>query len=197
MENSSTETFKVGGTELENLIPAPIGSDLPNRDNSADAADETMNASNAEPKPNQPLSVSGRNLEDLEAVIDRMVPNYEAAAFALFEIHHRKLYAPLYRSFRDYVEQRWHFSRARAYQLLHFAQIKRMSTVVDTERQARNLDRQGVPRRAHGDDRDPVLRAMRYLVKVFHALASGERRDFIESIRDLLSDLKMELGPNP
>jgi hypothetical protein len=47
------------------------------------------------------------------------------------------------------------------------------------------------------DGRDPVLQAMRYLVKVFHALASGEHRDFIESIRNLMSDLESESGPNP
>jgi len=51
----------------------------------------------------------GLSLEDLESVIARGLPNYDAMAVALLEIHDRKLYR-----------------KPRAYQMLHFARLKKL-----------------------------------------------------------------------
>jgi hypothetical protein len=141
---------------------------------------------------------SGHGLEDLEAIIARGLPSYDAVSMALFEIHERRLYLKLYGSFREYIRRRWQFSRARAYQILHFARLKQLSTTVDTkgapknERQARALDGQGNPR--SDEQADPVLRAMSYLSKVFERLPISERADFIDSIGDLLHEFRQEVA---
>jgi hypothetical protein len=141
---------------------------------------------------------SDHGLEYLEGIIARGLPSYDAVSTALFEIHQRKLYVKLYGSFREYIGRRWHFSRARAYQILHFARLKQLSTVVvgkgapKNERQARALDGKGNPR--SDEQADPVLRAMRYLIRAFERLPVSERADFIDSIGDLLHDFRQELA---
>jgi hypothetical protein len=143
-------------------------------------------------------AAGGPGLEYYEGIMARGLPSYEAVSLALLEIHERKLYSALYGSFQAYVQRRWQFSRARAYQMLHFARLKRLSTMVDitlgpeNERQARALDGQGNPRSP--EEADPVFRAMRYLVKLFERLPSAERREFIESIGNLLRDFTQEMA---
>ena len=118
------------------------------------------------------------NLEYWEGIIAQGLPNREAVALALLEIHSRKLYGEGYGSFQAYLRQRWHFSRARGYQLLHFARLKKRSTAVDTlgpqnERQARRLDAQGNGRRPAEDD--PIMQAMEYVAAAF-AISLNDRQ---------------------
>ena len=136
------------------------------------------------------------NLEYWEGIIAQGLPNREAVASALLEIHGRKLYQEGYGSFQAYLRQRWHFSRARGYQLLHFARLKQLSTAVDTpgpenERQARRLDAHGNGRRPEEDD--PILQTMDYVVAAFGRLPPSEQREFISSLRDLLTELAQGL----
>ena len=152
--------------------------------------------SNDESTAAQLLPEMGAGLKDLENIIARGLPSYDAVAIALLEIHERKLYSKLYGSFQEYVKRRWQFSRARAYQMLHFARLKRLSTTVDTdgpenERQARALDAQG-NLRAPGVT-DPILAAMMSLGKLFERLPFSERRELIESVADLLAEFEQIL----
>jgi hypothetical protein len=143
---------------------------------------------------------ASRTFEELEAAIAAGLPKQDEAAHqvavALFEIHERELYRPAYQSFKDYLARRWNLSRARAYQLLHFARLKHMSTAVDTkrpenERQARALDTNGKPRRRREDN--PVLRAMNYLANLFCRLTPDQRRELVECIGELLRDMEREI----
>jgi hypothetical protein len=139
--------------------------------------------------------LAGKNLEELESVIREGLSSRETTAFALLGIHDRKLYRPKYGSFRAYLAQRWPFKRARAYQLLRFARLKKLSTTVDSrppdnERQARRLDAAGNMRAT--PEKDRIERAMDYLVKRFQRLPGSERAEFIQAIRDLLVDLERE-----
>ena len=136
------------------------------------------------------------NLEYYEGIIAQGLPNREAVALALLEIHSRKLYGEGYGSFQAYLRQRWHFSRARGYQLLHFARLKTLSTAVDTpgpenERQARRLDAHGNGRQPEQDD--PIMPAMDYVAAAFGRLPPSEQREFISSLRDLLTELAQGL----
>jgi hypothetical protein len=152
----------------------------------------------SQPEPaNDQTRMENSTLADLETVIARGLPRQDEVALALLEIHERKLYRPAYKSFKDYLLRRWELSRARGYQMLHFARLKRMSTTVDrnnpnNERQARTLD-------AHGNARlpreeDPVLRAMNYLANVFFRLPANRRHEFIEAIRDLLAEMEQAVN---
>jgi len=128
-------------------------------------SDETINS--ADHLPGTP------SLQYYEAIIARGLPSLENVAAALLELHDRRLYRKSYGSFKEYLRWRWHLSRARGYQMLHFARLKRMSTEVDTgaplnERQARLLDAQGKLRKKR--EEDLILRAMGYLSSTFDRL---------------------------
>jgi hypothetical protein len=135
-------------------------------------------------------------LAELESAIADGLPRIDALALALLEIHERKLFRPAYRSFRDYLLRRWGMSRARGYQLLHFARIQRMSTTVGTdlpgnEREARRQDAQGKPRRPRETDR--VLCAMNYVSNAFFRLPATRRLELIETLGELLAEMKRKL----
>ncbi len=128
-------------------------------------------------------------LDHYEQIITLGLPDMESVALALFEIHRRKLYKQTYRSFQEYLRQRWHMSRARGYQLLHFARLKQASTTVDTERQARCLKADGTPRKKEEDD-DPIRRAMVYLHNLYDRLNLHDREELIEFVGVVLDELK-------
>ena len=156
--------------------------------------------------PVPPDTPSGRRtLDDLEAVISQGLSSIaqslrdrEQVALAMLEIHDSGLYKKDYGTFKSYLLRRWGISRPRGYQMLHFARLIRMSTMVDTggpenERQARLLDGRGEARRPRQDE--TVLRAMNYLVKAYEKLPSPERRNFVESLQDLLREKEKKLEP--
>jgi hypothetical protein len=155
-----------------------------------------------EPKPSDGSSDSSDplqgapGLEYYEAMIDRAQANQDSVEFALLEIHDRKLYLKVCGSFADYAQRRWRLSRARVYQLLHYARVKKLSTVVDgapaNERQARRLDAEGkvMPERKI----DFIWQAMRYLIRTFERVPRGERREFLETICKLMADMEKDLG---
>src|SRR3990172_1968664 len=73
---------------------------------------------------------------------------------------------------------------------------KRLPTAVDTpgpenERQARRLDAHGNGRRPEEDD--PIMQAMDYVATAFGRLPPSEQREFISSLRDLLTELAQGL----
>lgn len=156
-----------------------------------------MNISNLSGPKDQ--NQDGQNLADLEDRITRGLPSLvslDTVALALLEIYERQLYKE-YGSFKAYLEKRWHWSRSRGYQLLHFGRLKRMSTMVDTtgainERQARLLDADGKPRK--GPDPDLVQHAMGYLARTFFRLKGCDRPEFIDTIRQLLWEMEASLN---
>jgi hypothetical protein len=175
----------VEGGATASVEPDPV-SGGENLDPSRPAPDEAKDGARRE----------GPNLADLEIAIAHGLPQQEAVAFALLEIHDRRLYRPDYRSFKDYLFQRWEFSRARGYQLLKFARLKRMSTMVGTsapnnERQARTRDARG---QARGGREDLVLRAMNYVADTFERLPDFQRRELIHYIRALVAELEAALN---
>lgn len=130
-------------------------------------------------------------LESLEAVIEQGLPHYEEVALAMLEIYERKLFKPA--SFKNYLKNRWNISRSRGYQLLKFARLRTMSTMVDisgvrNERQARALAPDGTakPHQYH----DMVDKAMQYLGAKFERLTPEEKRKFIDAIRGLLDEME-------
>ena len=75
-------------------------------------------------------------LAELEVVIERGLATFVQVGRALGEVRDDKLYRPEYRSFKDYVAQRWDRSYSWAYLQIRAAET---STVVEVlnERQAR------------------------------------------------------------
>ena len=130
-------------------------------------------------------------LAQLEAIIEKGLPHYEEVAIAIFEIHDRKLFKP--ESFQSYLRRRWNLSRSRGYQLLHFARLKKTSTVVDidNERKARNLKSDGSAK-TH-EELDIIEEAMIYIIDIFERLPMERRRKLIDWIRGLLDDFEKAL----
>jgi len=83
-------------------------------------------------------------LDQCEAVIARGLRTFAEVGAALMTIRDQRLYLASYATFENYCQERWKFSRPRAYQLIDAA---RVSPMVDTrglpapanERQAREL----------------------------------------------------------
>lgn len=78
-------------------------------------------------------------LLELEAIVETGLRTYQSVGAALDEIHSRRLYKPKYKSFRAYLKERWHISRAHAYRQMSAAIFAKMSPAGDkpkSERQA-------------------------------------------------------------
>jgi hypothetical protein len=85
-------------------------------------------------------------LSALEEVIHNGQRTFVEVGFALAEIRNNKLYRETHDTFEAYCKERWGWTRGRAYQLMDSAEIclglpSEMSTVVDSERKARELSR--------------------------------------------------------
>lgn len=138
-----------------------------------------------------------RTLEDCESIIATALPHAEAAALALLEIHENRLYRQGYNSFEEYVQQRWHLSRSRAYQLVRFARLRRQNPAHDAarpqnERQARKLAAAGTAR-AKQRTAASISNAVKYVVSAFHRRPQDERRQFIVQLRQALLSLEKQL----
>ena len=96
------------------------------------------------------------DLARLETIVDHGLTGFVQVGTALLEISDRRLYRETHATFAEYCATRWQMSAARAYQLCDAAgAIKslppEMSTMVDNERQARELAK------ADPDDREAIL----------------------------------------
>jgi hypothetical protein len=89
-------------------------------------------------------------LEKCETTIERGINTFVEVGEALAEIRNAKLYRAFHRTFEAYCDEKWKFSRQRAYQLIDQAKVVRavadaagadLSTAVDkiTEREAREI----------------------------------------------------------
>lgn len=84
------------------------------------------------------------NLEQHEATIERGLKTFVEVGRALQAIRDERLYREQYDRFEDYCQERWGWSRQRAYQFIDAAETTgRLTTIVDThpatESQARPL----------------------------------------------------------
>jgi hypothetical protein len=86
-----------------------------------------------------------RELEKLEAIVERKLRAFYEVGQALMRIRDLHLYRKEYSTFGAYCQGRWDISRPRAYQLIEYVRIRdNLSTVVDKpvpERQLRPLMR--------------------------------------------------------
>lgn len=93
--------------------------------------------------------VPARSLAECEQVIERGLAVFTEVGAALIEIRDRRLYRQSHGTFEEYCEQRWGFSRSRAYRIIEATQTTRaLSPIGDTplpanEGQAREL--RGLP----------------------------------------------------
>ena len=99
------------------------------------------------------LNIAERgDLQKHEATIEMGQKTFVQVGNALMAIRDGRLYRETHSSFEAYTADRWNYSRPRAYQLIEAAQVvtalpkpprsqdgDKVSTVVDTERQAREL----------------------------------------------------------
>lgn len=90
---------------------------------------------------------------ECEAVIERGVRTFVETGTALLAMREERLYRDTHATFEDYCQDRWQFSRPRAYELMTAADV--VSAMADTdvpppanERQARELARTPEPERA-------------------------------------------------
>lgn len=95
-----------------------------------------------------------RDLAALENIIERGMTTFVDVGTALAEIRDRELYRERHHTFESYCQERWGFSRRRAYQMIEAASItEALCTTVHTplpihERQVRELVRVEPERRA-------------------------------------------------
>ncbi len=151
----------------------------------ANAAPATGNSDSLEVPPNW------KPLDYFEDQIESGLEDKDLIARGLTIIHDHRLYRENYRSFAAYLKQRWDFCRSRGYQLIHYYHLKQLSTMVDTERQARCLKADGTPRKKEEDD-DPIRRAMVYLHKLYDRLNLHDREELIEFVEVVLDELKKQ-----
>jgi hypothetical protein len=84
-------------------------------------------------------------LADLETVIERGLGTFVEVGDALAAIRDGRLYRSTHSTFEDYCQERWGFSRPRAYEMIHASEIvSSLSAIADTpaprtESQARAL----------------------------------------------------------
>jgi hypothetical protein len=90
-----------------------------------------------------------QRLAELEKTIARGKKTFVEVGLALAEIRDLRLYKTEHASFREYCQQKWGWTKQRAYQLMDAAEVQR-STAVDlsTERAARELGKIPPPERA-------------------------------------------------
>lgn len=106
-------------------------------------------------------AVDQEDLERCETVIARGLQTFREVGEALAKIRDRRLYRASHKTFQEYCDHRWNFTRQRAHQLIEAASVvAEMSTRVDkestssstclptTEKQARVLSRVEPERRA-------------------------------------------------
>lgn len=90
-------------------------------------------------------TAESERLRECEQVIERGLTTFVEVGTALTEINKSRLYRADYGTFEDYCRERWHMSRARAYQMIEAASVVGdLSTTVDipapaSERQVREL----------------------------------------------------------
>jgi hypothetical protein len=92
-----------------------------------------------EPGPEAP-DTPALTLEQLEDIIKKNEPAYLRIGAALAQIRERNLFKPNYKTWKEYVETRWSFSRSHAYRLINAAKLANASPIGDipeNEHQAR------------------------------------------------------------
>ena len=71
-------------------------------------------------------------LHDLEAIVDRGIETVFEVGAALEEIRDHELFRPEFKTFGEYLQQRWGWTRARCYQLIGATRVREnLSTRVD------------------------------------------------------------------
>lgn len=90
------------------------------------------------------MEIQPRPLAELEAIIERGLSTFVEVGQALLEIRDSRIYRESHLTFQAYCEQRWGFSRFRAYRLMEAATITAVLPIGHTpanEAQARELTR--------------------------------------------------------
>ena len=64
-----------------------------------------------------------KSLADLEVVIQEGLPSFRSVGTALSEVRERQLYKPEYRSFVQYLKDRWDLAKSHAYRTMDAASI--------------------------------------------------------------------------
>lgn len=142
-------------------------------------------------------------LTDFERVIERGMESFVKVGIALTAIRDRRLYRPQYPTFEAYCEQRWAFSRSRAYDLISSTETTRaLSAIADiplpaNEGQARELT--GLPTEtaaevmtqaaATGKVTAAVVRETRQRVAIGSRPNYGRRLTLAHSFRRAVVDL--------
>lgn len=67
------------------------------------------------------VTVASARLATQEAIIDRGLKSFIEVGEALAEIREERLYLEQYSTFEEYCQERWHFTRVRAHQLISAA----------------------------------------------------------------------------
>ncbi len=104
-------------------------------------------------EPNAALSVDERtDLQQLETVIQTGLQSFFEVGNALMEIRDKRLYRETHKTFEDYCNTRWQFSRTQAYRLIGAAQVVEtlspIGDIPENEAQARPLAQIAPERRA-------------------------------------------------
>ena len=146
-------------------------------------------------------------LQYFEGIFARGLPNLQASCLALLKIHRRKLYESSYSSFANYLKNRWNISRSRGYQLLAYAKVLEMSTMVDTtppanERQSRTSSSKKLKiknvKQIPFNNRWGRLKTS--LIKQFGICPMEKRREFVMCLKQLITQFeaiirKLTLAP--
>ena len=84
---------------------------------------------------------SRRRLAELEKVINRGKKSFVEVGRALAEIRDLRLYKPEFKSFEDYCQEKWGWTKQHAYRLIECAPVVKSNPQVTSINQARELAR--------------------------------------------------------
>ncbi len=124
---------------------APPKEEGPGYDTTGQGQMNTLTVAQASTPTKGPLTKAEQErLAELEPIIERHILGFKECGKALAEVSDRRLYRGTHSTFKEWVEAKYEMTAARAYQLIEASEVIRalppeMSTMVDNERQAREL----------------------------------------------------------
>jgi len=116
---------------------------------------------------------SRRRLGELEKVINRGKKGFVEVGRALAEIRDLRLYKPEFKSFEDYCQEKWGWTKQHAYRLIECAPVVKSNPQVTSINQARELAR--VPEADRAEVLEAALEAGPLTARAIREAGSGRR----------------------
>jgi len=137
---------------------------------------------------------SRRRLGELEKVINRGKKGFVEVGRALAEIRDLRLYKPEFKSFEDYCQEKWGWTKQHAYRLIECAPVVKSNPQVTSINQARELAR--VPEADRAEVLEAAVEAGPLTARAIREAAEEAR---VPKAGPLTAhvEVSLEIGPSP